>query len=68
MKDSTGESMIFGMSVRGLAFLMLTFTVCILSPFKSPMLEALKDGFFLALGFFYGQKTAQRPNKEEPTK
>lgn len=54
--DSGSESKIFGISIRGVITLILTVTVCALCPFKDALLEVLKDGFFLAMGFYFGQK------------
>lgn len=60
-KDSTGESMVFGMSLRGIITIILTITVCVLCPWKNELIETLKYGFCTTIGFFFAQKTQKPP-------
>ena len=43
-------------TVRGIAFLMLTWTLCSLSPSHPEVLEALKVAFAAAVGLYWGGK------------
>ena len=59
------ESKLFGVTVRALIALVLTFTVCSMSLFVLNIPPTLHDAFFLVLGFYFGQKTS---NTGTPTK
>ena len=58
---SSGESKIFGISVRALVMVILTLSICSLSIKDESVRATLTDGFLIALGFFFGQKTPSKP-------
>ena len=49
-------------TVRGIAFLMLTGTLCYLAPKQPEVLEALKVAFAAAVGLYWGSKTQPPSN------
>jgi len=61
------ESNILGVSIRGLLVVLMTITVCVLTSYmvvvlgiKDKIPEPLYTGFSLGLGFYLGQKSAQK--------
>lgn len=56
------ESKIFGVSIRGFIVTVLVFTVCAMSLMTMKIDEPLYSAFMLALGFYFGQKTATGEN------
>lgn len=48
-------------SVRGIAFLALTGTLCTLAPTHPEVLEALKVAFAAAVGLYWGGKNGAPP-------
>lgn len=54
------ESNIKGITIRAILVFCLTWTVCWMSTSGQKVEEPLYSGFLLALGFFFGQKTAQQ--------
>jgi len=54
------ESKIFGISVRAFITIVLTLCACTMSMFEIKIVEPFYSAFLLALGFFFGQKQAER--------
>lgn len=54
------ESKLFGMSVRAYIALVLTMSVAAMCCLKIDVPPTLHDGWFLVLGFFFGQKVSNQ--------
>jgi len=52
----TGESKLFGVSIRGWIAVVLIQTVCVMSVLKIAIVEPLYSMALLAIGFYFGQK------------
>ena len=64
-KDSTGESMFLGMSLRGAIALLIVFTVCVMSCVDKKIVEPLYSLAMIIVGFFFAQKSKSQGSQKD---
>lgn len=64
-ETALGESFAFGLSVRAWIALSLVWTVCYMAVNQRDVKEPLYSLALLAVGFYFGQRTNQRPQEKK---